>query len=94
MTSPVSLFIHYHVDTFPNKWQILAFAEVMALEYKGEDQLSYLPIQNMLVPQVGHTPFVAGLPFFIVTALALFISFLDLHFIQYASIFFLPFFGC
>jgi hypothetical protein len=70
----------------PNKWQILTFEEAMTLEQKVEDQLSYLPIQNMLVPHVGHTPFVAGLPFFIVTALALFISFLDLHFIQYASI--------
>ena len=44
-------------------------------------------MQNMAVPQVGHTPFVAGLPFFMVIALASFISFLDLHFTQYASIF-------
>ena len=43
-------------------------------------------MRNMLVPHNGHTPFVAGLPFFIVMALALFISFLDLHFTQYASI--------
>jgi hypothetical protein len=32
MTSPVSRFIHYHVDTFPNKWQIIPFEEVMTLE--------------------------------------------------------------
>jgi hypothetical protein len=42
----------------------------------------------MAVPQVGHTPLVAGLPFFIVVALALFISFLERHLTQYASIFF------
>jgi len=40
----------------------------------------------MLVPQVGQTPLLAGLPFFIVIALALFISFLERHFTQYASI--------
>jgi len=39
------------------------------------------------VPQEGQTPLVAGLPFFMVTALALFISFLERHFTQYASIF-------
>ena len=44
-------------------------------------------MQNMAVPQDGHTPLVAGLPFFMVTALALFISFLARHFTQYASIF-------
>jgi hypothetical protein len=49
-------------------------------------------MQNMAVPHVGHTPLVAGLPFFIVVALALFISFLERHLTQYASIFFLSFF--
>ena len=44
-------------------------------------------MRNMLVPHDGHTPLVAGLPFFIVIALALFISFLERHFTQYASIF-------
>jgi hypothetical protein len=29
-----------------------------------------LPILNIFVPQVGHTPWVAGLPFFMVTFLA------------------------
>jgi hypothetical protein len=43
-------------------------------------------MRNILVPQVGHTPFVAALPFFMVTALAFFISFLERHFTQYASI--------
>jgi hypothetical protein len=43
-------------------------------------------MRNIFVPQEGHTPWVAGLPFFIVIALAFFISFLDLHFTQYASI--------
>jgi len=43
-----------------------------------------LPILNILVPQVGHTPRVAGLPFFMVMLLASFISLLARHFIQYA----------
>jgi hypothetical protein len=46
---------------------------------------AYLPILNILVPQVGHTPWVAGLPFFIVICFASFISLLALHFTQYAS---------
>jgi len=44
-------------------------------------------MRNILVPQEGHSPWVAGLPFFMVTALVFFISFLALHFTQYASIF-------
>ena len=44
-------------------------------------------MRNMLVPHEGHTPLVAGLPFFMVTALVFFISFLERHFTQYASIF-------
>jgi hypothetical protein len=44
-----------------------------------------LPILYMPVPQTGHTPFVAGLPFFIVTGLASFISRCVRHFRQYAS---------
>ena len=44
-------------------------------------------MRNMLVPHDGHTPLVAGLPFFMVTALVFFISFLERHFTQYASIF-------
>jgi hypothetical protein len=51
----------------------------------------YFPIRNILVPHAGHTPWVAGLPFFMVMALAFFISFLDLHFIQYACISFTSF---
>jgi len=39
-------------------------------------------MQNMLVPQEGHLPFIAFLPFFIVTSFALDISFFDLHFTQ------------
>jgi hypothetical protein len=38
------------------------------------------------VPQTGHTPFVAGLPFFNVTGCASLISCFALHFTQYASI--------
>jgi len=42
----------------------------------------YFPIRNILVPHTGHTPWVAGLPFFIVMALAFFISLLVLHLTQ------------
>jgi hypothetical protein len=41
-----------------------------------------LPILNILVPQVGHTPWVAGRPFFIVISLGSFISLFALHFTQ------------
>jgi hypothetical protein len=41
-----------------------------------------LPILNILVPQVGHTPWVAGRPFFIVISLVSFISLFALHFTQ------------
>ncbi len=44
------------------------------------------PILNILVPQTGHTPWVAGFPFFMVMALAYFISLLVRHFTQYACI--------
>ena len=43
------------------------------------------PILNILVPQTGHFPSVAGLPFFIVICTASLISRLVLHFTQYAS---------
>ena len=48
-----------------------------------------LPILNILVPQDGQMPWVAGLPFFMVTAFASFISLFDLHLTQYASIYYL-----
>jgi hypothetical protein len=41
-----------------------------------------LPMRNTLVPQEGHTPWVAGRLFFSVVALAFFISTFFLHFIQ------------
>ncbi len=41
-----------------------------------------LPILNTLVPHMGHTPWVAGFPFFIVIALGFLISVLPRHFIQ------------
>jgi hypothetical protein len=41
------------------------------------------------VPQAGHVPLVAGLPFFILMEVGFFISFLARHFIQYACIPFL-----
>ena len=43
------------------------------------------PILNTLVPQVGHMPWVAGLPFFMTMDLGFLISTLVLHFMQYAS---------
>jgi hypothetical protein len=47
----------------------------------------FLPILNILVPQLGHTPCVAGLPFFMVMDLALLMSFLARHFTQYACMY-------
>lgn len=44
-----------------------------------------LPILNSVVPHTGHVPFVAGLPFFMVTCVGLFIVTFFLHFTQYAS---------
>ena len=41
------------------------------------------PILNTFVPHSGHTPWVAGLPFFITMALVSFISLDALHFRQY-----------
>jgi hypothetical protein len=43
------------------------------------------PIRKIAVPQTGHTPFVAGRPFFIVTSCGSLISRLARHFTQYAS---------
>lgn len=40
------------------------------------------PILNILVPQVGQTPCVAGRPFFMVTWVGFFISRVALHFMQ------------
>jgi hypothetical protein len=42
-------------------------------------------ILNITVPQVGHLPFVAFRPFFIVSSTASTISFLALHLTQYPS---------
>lgn len=44
------------------------------------------PILNIFVPQWEQVPEVAGLPFFMVTAVGSFISFFALHLTQYASI--------
>ena len=43
------------------------------------------PILNILVPQVVHSPRVAGRPFFIWICSVFFISRFCLHFMQYAS---------
>jgi len=43
-------------------------------------------MRNTLVPQVGHSPWVAGLPFFKVMDLGFLISLFARHFMQYASI--------
>lgn len=45
-----------------------------------------LPIRQIVLPQSGHSPFVMGLPFFVVLATGFFIAFFVLHFMQYASI--------
>ena len=51
---------------------------------RGPRMTSYLllPILNILVPQSGQTPWVAGLPFFIVTAFSSFMVFLARHLTQ------------
>lgn len=46
----------------------------------------YFPIRKTLVPQLGHEPCVAGLPFFNVIVTGFFISRFDLHLKQYACI--------
>jgi hypothetical protein len=46
------------------------------------ERRGYLPILNILVPHTGHTPWVAGRPFFMVMALAFFISLLVRHLTQ------------
>lgn len=38
-----------------------------------------LPMRNILVPQTGHVPWVAGLPFFRVTSVGLLISLFVRH---------------
>lgn len=43
-----------------------------------------LPILNIDVPQVGHVPLHAGLPFFITVGFGSFMSLFALHFTQYA----------
>jgi hypothetical protein len=60
---------------------------------KRKKENDYLPILNILVPQTGQTPCVAGLPFFMVTFFSSFIVRLDLHFTQYASVAMVPGYG-
>jgi hypothetical protein len=43
-----------------------------------------LPMRKTEVPQLGHTPLTAGLPFLSVTFVGFLISILVLHFTQYA----------
>src|SRR5579883_3068601 len=47
--------------------------------------VSDAPILFIVVPQTGHFPWTAGLPFFMVTCLACVISRFARHFTQYAS---------
>lgn len=46
---------------------------------------AYLPILNTLVPQVGQTPWVAGLLFFMTILLGFLISFLARHLGQHIA---------
>ena len=71
----------------PNWW----LSSLSSNRDRRNNRLQLFPILNILVPQVGHTPWVAGFPFFIVMALASLISFLVRHFIQYACIGLPPF---
>ena len=50
-------------------------------------------MRNIFVPQTGQTPWVAGLPFFIVTFFSSFIVRFDLHLTQYASVAMVPGYG-
>ncbi len=43
-------------------------------------------MRNIFVPHTGQIPWVAGLPFFMVTFFSSFIVLLDLHLTQYASV--------
>jgi hypothetical protein len=59
--------------------------EISLEKFPKKDYLMFsyaLPILNIEMPHVGHVPFVAGLPFFMVTAWVPFISLLSLHFTQ------------
>ena len=49
---------------------------------KEKNRLFYLPMRNIFVPQTGQTPWVAGLPFFMVTFFSSFIALLALHLTQ------------
>ena len=59
--------------------------ELPVEKFTKKDYLMFsyaLPILNIEIPHVGQVPFVAGLPFFMVTAEVPFISLLSLHFTQ------------
>jgi hypothetical protein len=51
------------------------------------ERVSYdeAPILKSFVEQSGHSPWIAGRPFFMVTCVGFLISFFALHFTQYAS---------
>lgn len=49
---------------------------------KSTSLRDYPPMRNILVPQTGHVPWVAGLPFFMVMRMGLRISRFALHFTQ------------
>jgi hypothetical protein len=53
---------------------------LLYLEQKGKE--GYLPIRNIFVPQTVQMPWVAGLPFFIVTFFSSFMLLFDLHLTQ------------
>lgn len=60
---------------------------------KNDDDYYYYyfaPILNILVPQTEQMPWVAGLPFFIVTFFSSFIILFALHLTQYASVAMVP----
>ncbi len=62
------------------------FGDLAVINFRNIIGVNQVPGFNILyipVPQVGHLPFIAGLPFFMVTFLASEISFFSLHFTQY-----------
>jgi hypothetical protein len=60
---------------------------------KEEEKRHLPPILNIFVPQTLQMPWVAGLPFFIVTFFSSFMVLLALHLTQYASVAMEPYTG-
>jgi hypothetical protein len=67
-----ALFSQYKGRYLPEGWITLPIITQPSQSFKSSRVYLPLPILNILVPQVGQIPEVAGLPFFIVMDLGLF----------------------